>query len=119
MWTPFSRMADGRTFARPTPDALIDEQLRQRENIQTNWDYRIYLQENASSIMKMNQLQSYDYKMPTYIPGPNTPYLFKHNELIGDESDLKLSYISREELQQRMKPRVITQEELLMLSRSH
>ena len=118
MWTPFSKMADGRTFTKYTPDSVIDEQLRQRENIQTNWDYRIYLQENASSIMKLNQAQAYEYKMPTYIPGPTNPYTFKGDEQ-GDYSDLKYSYLSKEELQKRMKHTVISQKDLLMFARSH
>ena len=118
MWASYSKMADGRTFSNYTPDSVVDEQLRHRENIQTNWDYRIYLQENASSIMKLNQAQSFEHKMPIYVQGPNTPYTFKGDEQ-GNYSDLKQSYLSREELQKRMKHTVITQEELLMFSRSH
>ena len=56
--------------------------------------------------------------MPIYVQGPNTPYTFKGDEQ-GNYSDLKQSYLSREELQKRMKHTVITQEELLMFSRSH
>jgi hypothetical protein len=104
MWTPFSRMADGRTFSAGTSDATLDEQLRQRENIRTNWDYRIYLQENASSIMKLNQTESMNYKVPTYIETP---------------SDLKQSYLSKEQLQKNMKPVILTQEELLRYARAH
>jgi hypothetical protein len=104
MWTPFSRMADGRTFSSGTSDAILDEKLRQRENIRTNWDYRVYLQENASSIMKLNQAESMYYKVPTYIETP---------------SDLKQLYLSKEQLQKNMKPIIITQEELLRYARAH
>ena len=104
MWTPFSRMADGRTFSAGTSDATLDEQLRQRENIRTNWDYRIYLQENASSIMKLNQAESMNYKVSTYIE---------------PVSDLKQAYLSKEQLQKNMKPVILTQEELLRYARAH
>jgi hypothetical protein len=37
-------MADGRTYSNWQPCAVINENIRTRENILTNWDYRNYLQ---------------------------------------------------------------------------
>lgn len=48
-------MSDGRSYADWTPSAVLTEQIRKRENIQTNSDYRAYLQKNADSIMSFNR----------------------------------------------------------------
>ena len=48
-------MTDGRAFSNWQPTAVLNEQIRTRENLQTNWDYRQYLQKNAKSIMEFDQ----------------------------------------------------------------
>jgi len=47
-------MADGRNFASWQPEAVVNDRIRQQENITTSWQYRQYLTNNASEIMKMN-----------------------------------------------------------------
>ena len=47
-------MSDGRSNSDWTPSAVLSEQLRKRENITTNSEYRAYLQKNAGSIMAFN-----------------------------------------------------------------
>jgi hypothetical protein len=90
-------MADGRTYSNWQPCAVINENIRIRENIKTNWDYRNYLQSNANSIMTLDRRTAceqtgcipVDNKISTYEP-----------------SDLKQIYLSRQQLQEDI---VITQ----------
>jgi hypothetical protein len=48
-------MSDGRSFSNWQPTAVLNEQIRRRDNIKTNWDYRQYLQKNADSIIAFDQ----------------------------------------------------------------
>ena len=48
-------MSDGRAYSDWTPSALLTEQIRKRENITTNSEYRAYLQKHADSIMSFNR----------------------------------------------------------------
>lgn len=48
-------MSDGRSFSNWQPTAVLNDQIRRRENIKTNWDYRQYLQKNADSIIAFDQ----------------------------------------------------------------
>jgi len=54
-----ARMDDGRNYTIWDPAAVVNEKIRQQENITTNREYRAYLQKNAVSIMKINQNQAY------------------------------------------------------------
>ena len=49
-----ARMDDGRNYTIWDPAAVINEKIRQQENITSNREYRAYLQKNAISIMKIN-----------------------------------------------------------------
>ena len=40
-------MSDGRNFAQWQPDALVNERIQRQEGIQSNWQYRQYLQKNV------------------------------------------------------------------------
>jgi len=73
-----ARMDDGRNYTIWDPAAVINEKIRQQENIKTNREYREYLQNNALSIMKINQNQAYQNIGITY------PYT-KPVPLSGDE----------------------------------
>jgi hypothetical protein len=48
-------MSDGRSFSNWQPTAVLNDQIRTRENLKTNWDYRQYLQKNAKSIIQFDQ----------------------------------------------------------------
>jgi hypothetical protein len=91
-------MADGRTYSNWLPTASINENIRKREGINSNWDYRNYLQSNADSIIDM------DRRMACEQSGC-TPFDNKINEL-ENPSDLKQIYLSRQQLQESI---VITQ----------
>jgi len=90
-------MADGRTYSNWQPCAAINENIRKRENINSNWDYRNYLQTNANSIMSMDRRMACEYSGCTQVDNKvNTT----------TQSDLKQLYLSRQQLQESI---VITQ----------
>jgi hypothetical protein len=107
-------MADGRNFASWQPEAVINERIREIENINTNWKYRQYLTNNGAKIMRYNNEEAcQELGLPCHIktdetPSSNVPYTFKStydnsNPGYGyDNSDLKSPYLSREQLQSRM-----------------
>ena len=84
-------MADGRTYSNWQPGAVINENIRKRENIHTNRDYRHYLQSNAKSIMSLNQRVACQETgcTPLYSDQSQTT-----------PSDLKQLYLSRQQLQE-------------------
>ena len=49
-------MNDGRNFATWQPGAVINNAIRKEQNIKSNWDYRLYLTNNADSIIKTNKI---------------------------------------------------------------
>lgn len=48
-------MSDGRSFSNWQPTAVLNDQIRSREHLKTNWEYRQYLQKNANSIIAFDQ----------------------------------------------------------------
>ena len=118
-------MADGRNFASWQPGAIVNEKIRQESGIKTNWMYRKYLIENADQIIKYNQLGACEqssggvvnYGGEEKLNG--SPFLYnsylENSQPFGYEnSDLKSSYLTRQQLQERMVTPVITQEQILM-----
>jgi hypothetical protein len=101
-------MSDGRNFSQWQPTAQINNQIKSQSNIQSNFDYRKYLTDNADSIIKYNQLQACNECGSCYYTNDmqltnNTPYVFKscndQSTPYGYESsDLKNIYLSREQL---------------------
>ena len=116
-------MADGRNFADWQPGAVINERIRQAEHIQTNWQYRKYLTEQADQIIKYNQLAACDEccacpaRYGTNQPISNSPYLYKScgekTQPYGyTNSDLKNLYLNEFQLQARMVTPILTQAQL-------
>jgi len=107
-------MADGRNFASWQPEAVVNDRIRQQENITTSWQYRQYLTNNASEIMKMNSYGACEeLGLPSSFqskatPSSNVPYTFKSTfdtNVPGfgyNNSNLKQPYLTREQLQSRM-----------------
>ena len=117
-------MFNSREFTDWQPGAQISNNIRKSANIHTNAEYREYMINNADSIIKYNQElacnqcclcpATYGYN----VPEPNVPYLYKNcldtNHPFGYEtSDLKQSYLTSIELQNRMNIPTITQAEIL------
>jgi hypothetical protein len=102
-------MMDGRNFSSYEMAPAQDTILKERANIKTNSDYRRYLQTNADSIIKNNQLGACDEcgVCPYYNSSDNqtssTPYIF-NSSVSNDQphgyesSDLKNIYLSAQQL---------------------
>jgi hypothetical protein len=107
-------MADGRNYASWQPDAAVNNSIREKENIKSNWEYRQYLQKNASQIMKFNtseacyELGLSSHEQTNNVPSSNVPFAFTsvfdtNQPGYGYRtSDLKTPYLSREQLYSRM-----------------
>jgi hypothetical protein len=83
-------MADGRTYSNWQPCAVINENIRKREHINTNWDYRNYLQRNANSIMALDKRKACEQSGCTPTQSKLSP---------APSTDLKQLYLSRQQLQ--------------------
>jgi len=74
------KMADGRNFVNYQPAAVVNETLRQKENLHSNWEYRKYLQANAEAIRQFDWVvanrQCSNYPLRTEVPENRTPFLF-------------------------------------------
>ncbi len=117
-------MSDGRNFASWQPGAVVNEQIREKEGIINNWQYRKYLIANADKIIKQNQIAACDEcSSSTSLFGSNRkvsegPYLYKswhdNSQPYGYEtSDLKSAYLTRNQLQSRKVTPLLTQEQLM------
>ena len=127
-------MNDGRNYSKWQPAAVLNNEIRKSENIQTNWQYRNYLVNNAESIIKHNQQEACDeccscpakYSDPSLTPieveklknSSNTPFLYSScsdsSAPYGYEtSNLKNMYLQDHELQARMIAPVLTQDQYL------
>lgn len=107
-------MDDGRNFSNYEVGASLDNKLKQNANIKTNSEYRKYLQINADSIIKNNQLTACDECCTTPFFSKNSgnltttkPYIFdtilSDNQPYGYEtSDLKSLYVSRQMLEAQL-----------------
>ena len=128
-------MDDGRNYATWQPGAVINEKIRENNDIKSNWDYRTFLQNNAVKIMQTNSIAACNNCgscPPVYIGNQNpisqsnVPFVFAsaldNSQPFGYEtSDLKNMYLSRNELQSRMSAPHISQSQILMqgLARSN
>jgi len=107
-------MADGRNYATWQPDAVVNEKIQKQEGIQSNWQYRQYLQRNGLHIMNYNSGEAcYDLGLDPHVksdrtPSDNVPYKFKG---VFDtsrpgygycNSDLKNPYLTSEQLNARL-----------------
>ena len=85
-------MQDGRAFSNWHTCAAINEQLRKRAHVNTNSEYREYLQKNAKSIIE------YDRNEACLQTGCPTTYLIQPSY---EPTDLESLYLSRQQLQQK------------------
>jgi hypothetical protein len=104
-------MSDGRNFSMWLPDEVVNSQIKKDAGITSNWDYRRYLQENASLIMaqnSMNAISGTGFNEVQKTQEQNTPFVYmntfdNNKPTVGySNSDLKSQYLSREQLNARM-----------------
>lgn len=127
-------MSDGRSVTSTwQPESTINADLIKNNDIQSNWQYRRYLTKNAKEVMQYNFRESSNdigyYKRPLEVLDiqsnlvsdiKNKPYTF--NSVLDNtkplgymSSDLKDTYLTREQLNSRKISPVITQEHLLKM----
>ena len=98
-------MSDGRNFSNLLPSEVIDNTIKTNAGIQSNWDYRRYLQNNANHIIKQNSDAAISAVGLVENPSNNIPFHFfgpTQPQYIHPESDLKAQYMSREQLNSRL-----------------
>ena len=106
-------MSDGRSLVSSwQPESKQNDELIKTNGIQTNWQYRQYLTNNAGDIMKSNFIDTANdtgYSIPpmdsTNI-GKNVPYVYSSYQSTDQplgyvDSDLKQLYLTREQLNAR------------------
>ena len=104
-------MSDGRNYSIWLPEEVVNEKIKKEAGIKSNWEYRKFLQQNASEIMSQNSMKAIEGT--GFVPVPkqttqNTPFLFMNTfdtnkPSVGyTKSDLKSPYLSREQLNARM-----------------
>ena len=109
-----AKMSDGRLWSQWQPDAAVNERIQLKEGIQSNWQYRQYLQKNSVQVMNYNSSEAcYTLGLDPHVksdrtPSDNVPYKFKN---VFDtskpgygycNSDLKNPYLNREQLNARL-----------------
>jgi hypothetical protein len=113
----------------------LNATMHRESGIQTNFDYRKYMINNAEKLIKQNMEQvlndsgyytsmaranesNYKYLDPHRIKQA-TPYMADREVPAINESDLRREYLSREELEMRRRPVVLTQEDMLKLRKQY
>jgi hypothetical protein len=102
-------MADSRAvIASWQPDAVANEQLIQDNGIKSNWEYRKFLQGNAKQVMETNFRAAsndtgyynrwIDHKLHSGEPILYTSVSDSRKPEFYEDSDLKQTYLSREQL---------------------
>jgi hypothetical protein len=102
-------MSDGRTvIASFQPDAVLNEQWIADKGIQSNWQYRQYLQKNAAEILQKNMMDAsndcgYFDRYADYKFNNGTPVLFQsfmdnRKPIFYSDTDLKQMYLTRQQL---------------------
>lgn len=122
------KMNDGRSVvASWQPGAVVNENLMNDTGVTSNWQYRKYLIENGNEIRRQNFMyacndtgyfirnESTGIEVPKGYSGPaiysSVDEPVKHMET--SVSDLKQSYLSREQLDARRVIPTMTQDELI------
>lgn len=119
------KMADGRSLLSTwQPESVANDAILRERGITSNWEYRKYLTHHATDIMAQNFRESCNdtgYTAPPQAAdtGTREPFssLSDARRPFGmQDSDLKSTYLTREQLQARRVAPVMTQAELLSLS---
>jgi hypothetical protein len=108
------------------PEASINNQILKKQQIKSNWQYRKYLQDNASDIMNYNMEEACNdsgyFISNIRNTGSNTSVSYPINYHSFQEpsknmdpsiSDLKQIYLSKEQLEARKVSPSITQSQLI------
>lgn len=116
-------MQDGRSIISSwQPEAAINDRILKNHGIQSNWQYRQFLNKNSKEILENNFREAcndtgFNTSTPTYYHY-GSPYIYNSIEdrklpLGVQDSDLKEVYLTREQLEARKISPEITQAELV------
>lgn len=119
-------MSDARSFTPYESNEKMNKKIKQKYDIKTNYDYRMFLTKNGNNIISKNQLNSCDqcgfcqYEKLNEINSNqiNNKYLYKgltdNTKPYGYESsDLKSNYVDKQSLQSRLYTPLLSQDQLL------
>lgn len=122
------KMSDGRAVIGSwQPESAVNDKILKSNNIQTNWQYREFIRKNAKEIMDFNFREAcndngYYIRNGELLDSGNTPYstpqlyssLYDNKSVSGVfHSDLKETYLSREQLEARKMVPSMTQEQIM------
>ena len=127
-----SMMNDGRSVPSSwVSNSVVNDGIKKRNNIKSNWEYRQYMTKNANDIMKYNFTETatdvgFSNSKPEELPSIQSnkfsslapakaiqSLIEVAEDTLEKQSDLKVNYLTREELQARRVSPAITQEELM------
>jgi len=96
------------------PEGATNKKIQVDTGINSNWNYRKYMQNNANEIMKFNTMQAINssgnnpYIISNIKPTENTPFLYNSIHDTSSpawgfrNSDLKQEYMTKEQMKSRM-----------------
>ena len=114
-------MSDGRNYSSWQPGSVLSNEIKKRENITKNWQYRKYMTDNANLIIESNQINACESigGCVNFNTGviPNTPYLFSSclddaKPFGYESSDLKTNYLKKYQFGCKMVAPVIYKENI-------
>jgi hypothetical protein len=117
-------MSSGNLYTDYKSACKTNNQIKEKNSIKSNYQYRQWLINNAESVMKSNSIAACNQccgSMNNFTPQPQSQkYLYKscsdNTKPFGYESsDLKNLYLSREQLQGRLTAPIVTQNELIKM----
>ena len=123
-------MSDSRLFTSYDPNYETNDNFMEKNNIQTNYDYRQFLIHNANEIIDNNNKEhcmnvgTCRFSMEPYSErNPEGKYLYKghsdqHKPYGYETSDMKEKYVSRDALQSRLAAPILNQQDLLSYPRN-
>lgn len=104
-------MKDGRSVISSwNTESSVNNKIRKENGIETNWDYRRFLTNNAIDIMEQNYNETANDTGSTFITqtsqSTSSPFLYNSidenvNPIGFENSDLKNMYLTREQLYSR------------------
>ena len=104
----------GKNYSMWQPSATVNRKIQTDAGINSNWEYRKYMQKNANEIMKYNTMQYINasgnnpYSILNTESVGNTPHLYTSvhdtkNPVSGYQtSDLKRDYLAKVQMKSRM-----------------
>ena len=117
-------MSDGKFLSHWDPDCKANNRLRENLHLNSNYEYRQYLINNGQNIKNKNLLMTQNNCSNALFTNDNITkganYIFKslsdNSQPFGyQDSDLKREYLSRQDLNSKLKNTMLTQEEILRL----